>query len=91
MKFHLHKFKEYRLVEPYDEIFLGERIKRLWVIKKFRVCQKCGKAQECVPESELTGCWIDLDKKQKEILLKKTNNLSKPIILNQETKEGEIK
>ena len=91
MKFHLHKFKECRLVELYDEIFLGEKIKRLWTIKKFRVCQKCGKAQEWVRESELEGCWIDLDKKQKEILLKKTNNLSKSIILNQEIKEGEIK
>jgi len=61
-----HKWKY--VYEPYPTIFLGETYDRL--DKKFRICRKCGKAQQlCITYDGLW--WEPLGQTETEILKRK--------------------
>ena len=63
-----HKWKT--VYEKYYVIFLGEEIPRYRA--RFRICEKCGKAQEIIDFSSYVGpVFSDLDDIKKEVLLKK--------------------
>jgi len=66
MKIHIHQYKKYNWRICIERHFLGEIIQEHWVIpQKFRICKKCGKAQEY-----FMG-WQDLSEEAKKVLLKK--------------------
>jgi len=65
---HFHRYKYYIRVRNYFGNFLGERVKETEVLKRFRICKKCGKAQI------LYAVWEDLNEEKKKILLEKINS-----------------
>jgi len=68
-----HKWKHVYLV--HEKIFLGEKCPYLWL--RFRICVKCGKAQEFIPA---TG-WKTLSKCEAKILLNKIIDKGKYYVL----------
>ena len=60
-----HKWKY--VYQEFPDIFLGERIKNQYV--RFRICEKCGKAEELVPTYD--NCFWDTLNDTKARILKK--------------------
>jgi len=73
MKIHIHQYKKYDWRVCTERTFLGEIIQEHWVIpQKFRICKKCGKAQEYfISWQGLSEGWQDLSEEAKKVLLKK--------------------
>ena len=62
-----HKWKEVYSINTY--IFLGEKCSEK-VKTSFRICEKCGKAQEFVGMYDWSG-WVDLSDCETNVLLNK--------------------
>ena len=73
MKLHLHKFKIYERKGYTEREFLGETFKEFRAFQTFRICKKCGKAQEYFADWDDLATWHDLSEGQKKILLEKIN------------------
>jgi len=65
MKLHFHKFKKFEWGGYTERGFLGETIKEFKVFQRFRICEKCGKAQEYL------AAWHDLNEEGRKVLVKK--------------------